>query len=341
MNKSEDTKAESSHLDDSAFIKQKFSESIGKMKEKSFSLNDESDLLVAEEIADTWVDVSDKNLRVYSLITSEVLKGEYFDEEDEDINVLITNIIHIDEIGKIKTEDLKSWSNFIAKILDHIELAQHQQNIFSKLLDRAVSQNELLENSTEQLLQQIEVLKADSKILEEELSSMNKENRKVKKQNKSLIKKQEKIQKDFISILGIFAAILLASFGGLTIISNILKDFNAPLGKVLILSSLSILSVLILIFLLLNGISKLTGENLRNCKCGIGQDCTCTLVSKHPTLYVSSVVLIIVFVLGVFELLIDFEVIKSYFNNVILIGLLFVSLFIILLSSAVYKSFDK
>jgi len=136
--------------------------------------------------------------------------------------------------------------------------------------------------------------------------------------------------------LGIFAAILLASFGGLTVISNILKEMNTPLGKILILSSLSILAVLIIIFLLLNGISKLTGENLRNCSCKPGEVCKCSLYEKHPTLFVSAVALIAIFIFGVFELLIDFENLKTHTNDSILILLLILSIIVLIILAVTY-----
>lgn len=317
--------AESS--EDSAFFKARFESTIEQLKNKKISNQSEE----FNEILQIWIETSQRKFRVYSMITTNVLSIENYNEDyqDEDITVFIQNVKELGEKGHSIVEDQELWGDFIEKIIDHIELVQHQRNVILDAIEKVGNIEKIVVRSVEELTQESEIAKAD-------LRRLKKENRKSKEIFADLKKKSEKMQKDFIAILGIFAAILLASFGGLTVISNILKEMNTPLGKILILSSLSILAVLIIIFLLLNGISKLTGENLRNCSCKPGEVCKCSLYEKHPTLFVSAVALIAIFIFGVFELLIDFENLKTHTNDSILILLLILSIIVLIILAVTY-----
>ena len=98
----------------------------------------------------------------------------------------------------------------------------------------------------------------------------------------------------FISILGIFAAILMGAFGAIQGFSNIFANANEiPLGKLLIISSIGASSVLLILFFLLNGIAKLTDRSLSSTKIE-----NSSILKKHPTLVISHGILISITLIG-------------------------------------------
>ncbi len=98
----------------------------------------------------------------------------------------------------------------------------------------------------------------------------------------------------YISILGIFAAILMGSFGAIQGFSNIFaKADKIPLGKLLIISSVGGSSVILILFFLLNGIAKLTNRSLSSVT-----DENATLLRKHPTIVLSHGILVSITLIG-------------------------------------------
>jgi hypothetical protein len=82
-----------------------------------------------------------------------------------------------------------------------------------------------------------------------------------------------------------------------------------PTGKLLLFSSLTVGGIVSLVFLLLNGLSKLTGLSLRSCKCESDEECNCNVVQKHPTLVIIYQVLLFIALIGITEYFIDYNAI--------------------------------
>lgn len=128
-----------------------------------------------------------------------------------------------------------------------------------------------MNNEVKEVNRQQDNKESSIQTLENELEILKLQYVKSNKDFDLIKQKSSGIQKEFVAILGIFISILLSAFGGLNILQNILGNINeAPTGKLLVFSSLSIMGILLIVFLLLNGISKLTSLNLRSCICSAG-----------------------------------------------------------------------
>ncbi|RWZ07113.1 hypothetical protein EQG51_02810 [Lactiplantibacillus plantarum] len=92
---------------------------------------------------------------------------------------------------------------------------------------------------------------------------------------------KSQIYTDVISVLGIFSALIFALFGGLSLlssISNLVKGVR--LSRIILLTSGVSFALIVLIFLLLNGISGMVGKKMKVC-CDI-DDCKHTIFQKYP-----------------------------------------------------------
>ncbi|MRG86719.1 hypothetical protein [Salinibacillus xinjiangensis] len=159
------------------------------------------------------------------------------------------------------------------KLLEHLELAQQQKDsLFYKQ-----------EQEIEELRNLKESFKTQKKELEKQMTRI-----------RSLQETTDNMPNNFISILGIFAAILMGAFGALQGFTSLFDNStDLPMGKLLIISSIGASSVVLILFLLLNAIAKLTGKDLSNTK-NDGDP----LIKRHPTLVVVYGILVFIALVG-------------------------------------------
>lgn len=95
------------------------------------------------------------------------------------------------------------------------------------------------------------------------------------KQAKQTAEKAEKIYEtmfaNYVTILGIFTAIIVTIFGGLNVVSVVAKQADTPLETVVFLTALALMCVVSLLYFLANIIIKITqqGEDWLNWLFGI------------------------------------------------------------------------
>lgn len=139
--------------------------------------------------------------------------------------------------------------------------------------------------------EKIKALDEESKKLKKTIKDIENVADNVKEISENTEKKYNDIISQYISILGIFAAILMTAFGGIQAFSSIYKDNSFPLKDSLLIACIGFMGILLLIFILLNGIAKLTDKNIDSSE---GK-----WFNRHPTLINSFILLstIIVFIL--------------------------------------------
>ncbi|MFD2681198.1 hypothetical protein [Bacillus seohaeanensis] len=173
------------------------------------------------------------------------------------------------------------------KLLEHLELAQQQKD---SLFEQQRIEIEKISNLQEELSKKTEKVEELSK----QVTDLIEKNRKLEQSNKKMEESNKGMITNFISILGIFAAILMGAFGAIQGFTSLFQYANdIPLGKALILSAVGGSSVLLILFLLLNAISKLTGRPLSNSE--IESD---PFMKKHPTLIVVFGLMILIALCG-------------------------------------------
>lgn len=266
-------------------IKEEFENSLGLLKEYGSELTSDS--------LQVWYQVYLHKIRIYAnisraLFTLNLATENGISKYDEDLQTLILNITLLKDSNPQNDHPDYSWEEFISKITDHVELVRLQM---SRIYDSVEISKSFVESNSEKL-----------ELLEEQATDFDQKYNDLIDKQKRALKKAKKTQKDFIAILGIFASILVATFGGLTSLSSIFSKIDeVPTGKLILFGAFEVLAVLMIIFLLLNGIAKLSDLNLRSCGCSGEQTCKCKLPKKHPTIYLLSVLTVCIAFLGGFS----------------------------------------
>lgn len=142
------------------------------------------------------------------------------------------------------------------------ETIKNNNNINNETKDKAlkIRQHLLLAEQQKNSLyheQQEEIRNINSSIAETN-KSMDESQRKLRKTKKIY----DNMLSQYISILGIFAAILMTAFGGIQAFTAIYSDNTFSLVDSLLIACVGFLGILLMMFLLLNSIAKLSGKSL-------------------------------------------------------------------------------
>lgn len=166
------------------------------------------------------------------------------------------------------------------KMIEHMELAKQQKDhLFEK---------------HEAEIKKIKTLTSVFMTRSAEIGTLQKDTEKLQADTEELQEDNKRIMTNYISILGIFAAILMGSFGSIQAFSNLFSNaHNLDLGVILIISSIGASSVILILFFLLNGIAKLTERSLWSTQKSNG-----TLFEKHPSLVIIHCILMFVSLIG-------------------------------------------
>lgn len=169
-----------------------------------------------------------------------------------------------------KNDDKQQLEKISTKIREHILLASIQYETFFKKLDDVNEQ---------------------AKKIEEESMEISKKTREISKETDKLSDRLNSLTPEFITILGIFSALIFGMFGGF----DAFKEIFANLSKVRISTTimagpLLILGLITLIFVLIQSICTISGKNLLACEHTNNSECKCSFYKKYP-MYVTSVVL--------------------------------------------------
>lgn len=207
-----------------------------------------------------------------AFIPYHVITQFVYDPEEREVNQFAENLyISI----KNDTEANEELKNKVLKIRLHILLAEQQkQSLYSEQNEQIQSINTSLSTA------KINIQKFDKKL----------------KKSDGKIKKAENvynnIMSQYISILGIFAAILMTAFGGIQGFTAIYNN-NFSLEDSLLIACVGFLGVILMMFMLLNSVSKLSGKSIDSSKSEVWYE-------RHPTLMNSFIILtsMILFILA-------------------------------------------
>ncbi len=195
----------------------------------------------------------------------------------------------------------------LEKIKDHVDLSQNQKKLIDQyqrsMLRQLHSTRIDLRGKSNQLEENIKQMdnSASERIngYMEKVADLENKLAKTEKALENASNKGSRIYAEFIVILGIFTTIIFATFGGLEISGNIFSNLNeVSTGKLLVFGSLIVSAITLILFLLLNGISKLTQFKLRSCGCS-DEDCNHNVFQKHPSMIVANMALLLIFLVGV------------------------------------------
>lgn len=258
----------------------------------------------------------------YSVLTHYVLGQENTkSRHEEKFEIIEINIDFL--IAKVEGDPkYNRIENTLYKIKDHIRLSLIQKKFIEDYPKRQIEghlskiaianmdltkqiqdlKNEFYEvkSGHKRLLNEhYEVIKDHNKIKKEQ-KEFEEKHIKYDKEHKELSEKYNQIFTQFVAVLGIFAAIIFGAFGGVEVLGNVMNNIGeVRIAKLIIFSSLLIASVLLILYLLLNGIANITGKNLRSCGCDKGSNCRHTMFQKHPIFITGMIFSFYLFTVGV------------------------------------------
>ena len=174
------------------------------------------------------------------------------------------------------------------------------------------------------------MIKDVSKIYNASLKKSNETSKKLDVASKKLDVAQKKLDNstsEFISMLGIFSALIFGVFGGFEAFKTIFTNIDkASVDMVIIDSSILLLGLIILIFLLIQSISILSGKNFLACGCKNISECNHKFYERYPLFSFSIGLFLVILLLGLLckeniklPLNLKLETVLSYLGLIILI----------------------
>ncbi|EAE7768383.1 MULTISPECIES: hypothetical protein [Listeria] len=175
----------------------------------------------------------------------------------------------------------ENMQTLTAKMLDipNCELTDEQIQKIAPKIERhfqlAMIQKDFIQSN-------INSLQWDISQSKNEISSFTED---TKKTLKEVSRTKGQMYTEFVAILGIFSGLIFALFGGFDTLSNsisTLGEGEVPLTNVLIVTSVLLAGLSLVIFTLMQGISKLTNRSLRSCGCEDKLTCPHSIYQRHP-----------------------------------------------------------
>ena len=184
----------------------------------------------------------------------------------------------IDENEELTDEQSKALSKVPDKMNNHIKLALEQYRAFFSRLEKANTKAEEMEinlKNTEKNLKGAEI--------------------KLTKANRNL----ERIQGEFISILGIFSALIFSLFGGFDAFKSIFTNVtDVRISTLMITGSTLMIGIIILLFLLLQSIGILSSKSYLACGCKNSAECQHSFQNRYPVFSMALVIFSVIFLSG-------------------------------------------
>ena len=278
-----------------------------------------------------------RNFRVQHSILTEYVYSNYNDVKLEDANndkeifwqenveilkeYLLNLVKNLDGLGTEYTEKekkvIKEYKKEILelpnRITESVKLALGQYKVLFEKLTKA---NNILTDA-------IDDLKIVNKNYEGESDKLNAASKKLDVAQKKL----DNSTSEFISMLGIFSALIFGVFGGFEAFKTIFTNIDkASVDMVIIDSSILLLGLIILIFLLIQSISILSGKNFLACGCKNISECNHKFYERYPLFSFSIGLFLFTLLLGLLckeniklPLNLKLETVLSYLGLIILI----------------------
>ncbi len=244
---------------------------------------------------------------------SEISKVIY-EFKDDRIDILRINLTEIKNLVK---DDISGLDDKIDKLIDHSDLAEYQRKLiedvgkeqkvlikgYQSQIDKTKKQLESIKEEVEKEMIELGKTKSQLDTAREELKQTSE---KVNNSYNETFKEIEKLKKDtsgiytqFITILGIFTAIIIGVFGGMQLLENVMSNMeNVKITKLLMFSSLIMGAIFTILYLLLISIAALTNKPIKNCGCNKDKECTHSLFKRHPIYIIGMMSSLYFFVIG-------------------------------------------
>lgn len=272
-----------------------------------------TDFHIHNNILSEYVYNNYEQVNLTSSQSKEVYWQENIDNLGSMLDSLVNEALRLDRIENVeKTETLKLYVNngeaikeLAPKMKEHISLALLQYKTFIEKI-----------NTVEEQAEKISSKMNDAKNDLDKTSNLLKDS-----------------TGNFISILGIYSALIFGVFGGFDAFKSIFSNMkDTPISTVLIESSILMIGLMILTFILLQSIGILSGRTYLACGHKNTKDCNCSFAKRYPIFSLSLNFFGSVLVLGCIIHILNSNgiVYKSYWKSLVLIfgGIVILSMLI-------------
>ena len=192
---------------------------------------------------------------------------------------------------KIKQHE-KEIEELPYRIDDSIRLALSQYKVIFEKYNHAENGLEEVKKSYSEVSDKLDKATKESKAALDKLD-------KATKKSKAAIKKLDNSISEFISLLGIFSALIFGVFGGFEAFKSIFTNIDkASVNIVIIDSSILLLGLIILVFLLIQSISILSGKIFLACGCENTKKCSHKFYEKYPLFSFAVSLFLLILILG-------------------------------------------
>lgn len=178
--------------------------------------------------------------------------------ETDDIEYLLENLRKIqNRLGEHQEDESTSIKVF--KLIDHITLELNRTKYNSKSFTdmQVASMNVVLGDATKK------ISKAADELRQEQAQKINLEIEEFRNETEDLKGKVNDSYSQFVSILGIFSAVVLVFFGGVTAFSSIFSNMqNIGRFKLVFITALVGVIIFNLVFMFLYVLAKLLGREI-------------------------------------------------------------------------------
>lgn len=176
---------------------------------------------------------------LYSQITMSIFESDELTKANIDNNFQLL----IDYVSSLENkDDRKQLLDFVLRIYDHVQLAEVQQKVINDAKELAAKQVEE------------GVRKTKNEALHEFGNKLNEEARTS--------------QRGYVATLGIFASIMVAIFGNLSLSRSIVAGFNNNLSSLILLGTLAGTFVIIIIHMLLTAVGSMLDKKIERLESG-------------------------------------------------------------------------
>lgn len=272
-----------------------------------------TDFHIHNNILSEYVYNNYEQVNLTSSQSKEVYWQENIDNLGSMLDSLVNEALRLDRIENVeKTETLKLYVNngeaikeLAPKMKEHISLALLQYKTFIEKI-----------NTVEEQAEKISSKMNDAKNDLDKTSNLLKDS-----------------TGNFISILGIYSALIFGVFGGFDAFKSIFSNMkDTPISTVLIESSILMIGLMILTFILLQSIGILSRRTYLACGHKNTKDCNCSFAKRYPIFSLSLNFFGSVLVLGCIIHILNSNgiVYKSYWKSLVLIfgGIVILSMLI-------------
>lgn len=166
------------------------------------------------------------------------------------------------ETARLLTDNEDLIMELAPKMEEHINLALLQYKTFLKKIDDMQMKTDKLSNEAKDL--SIELNKKGQKL-------------------DNVTKKLNSATANFISILGIYSALIFGVFGGFDAFKSIFDNMKkTPVATILIDGSVLMIGLITLVFILLQSIGILSGKAYLACGHANSKECDCPFYKRYP-----------------------------------------------------------